>query len=217
MRLASVNIGEARELVAGDPASTSGICKQPTGESVHLGRLGLAGDTVIDSAYHGGPDQAVYVYGGADYDWWAGELGGPLEPGTFGDNLTIAGLASAGFAVGDRLEIGDSVVIEVSAPRMPCGTLARRMGDPQFVRRFRDGERPGLYCRVIAEGIVRAGDAVTHTPHSGDRVTMLEIFREHYAKQRSEATLRRFLAAPLAERERAKMLARLERLAAAAS
>jgi MOSC domain-containing protein YiiM len=213
MRLASVNLGRAKELVAGDRASLTGIFKRPVLASVHVGRLGLDGDTVVDGKVHGGPDQAVYVYGSDDYDWWSYQFGRPLEPGIFGDNLTVDELGSADIAVGDRLAIGDTVVIEVTAPRMPCNTLARRIGNPQFVKRFRDAERPGLYCRVIAEGQVRMGDMVTHTPYDGDRVTMLELFRDHYAKQRSQATLRRFLAAPLAERVRREMLEQLEKLA----
>ncbi len=214
MRLASVNIGRARELVAGDPATTTGIFKRPVVRPVHVGRLGLDGDTMIDGRFHGGPDQAVYVYGSDDYDWWAMGLGKPLEPGTFGENLTIDELSSADFAVGDRLAIGDAVVIEVTAPRAPCNTLARRMGTPQFLKQFRDAERPGLYCRVIAEGAVRLGDRVTHTPYDGERVTMLELFRDHFAAQHAEAALRRFLAVPLAERERAKKLELLEKLTA---
>ncbi len=215
MRLTSVNLGRARELVVGDRTIETGIYKRPIMSPVHVGRLGLDGDTIIDGKHHGGPDQAVYVYGSEDYDWWSFQVGRPLEPGMFGDNLTVDGLASADFAVGDRLEIGDTVVIEVTAPRAPCNTLASRMGHPQFVKRFRDAGRPGLYCRVIAEGPVSAGDRVTHTPYAGERVSVVELFRAQYEKQTLEATLRRFLAAPLAERLRQKMGERLEGLTAA--
>ena len=214
MRLTSVNLGRARELVVGDRTIMTGIAKRPVLKPVQLGRLGLDGDTVVDGTVHGGPDQAVYVYGSEDYEWFSFAVGRRLEPGTFGDNLTVDGLASPDFAVGDRLEIGDTVVIEISAPRTPCNTLASRMGNPQFVKRFRDAERPGLYCRVIAEGLVGAGDRVTRSPHAGERVSVVELFRAHYEKQTPEATLRRFLAAPLSERLRQKMQERLEGLAA---
>ena len=170
----------------------------------------------MDDKVHGGPDQAVYVYGSEDYDWWAMGLGKRLEPGIFGDNLTIDGLLSADYAVGDRLEIGETVVLEVTAPRMPCNTLARRMANKNFLQFFRDSLRPGLYCRVIAEGEVRLGDGVFATPYAGDRVTIDELFKDHYAKERSEATLRRFLAAPLSERLRQKKQEQLDALTAAA-
>ena len=57
----------------------------------------------MDTKNHGGPDQAVYVYGGADYAWWSAELEQELAPGTFGENLTISDLESAPLAIGDRL------------------------------------------------------------------------------------------------------------------
>ncbi len=216
MRLASVNIGRPKELDVGGRTITTGIYKRPVMKPVHVGRFGLDGDTVVDSKVHGGPDQAVYVFGSEDYEWFSFGVGRPLEPGLFGDNLTIDGLASADFAVGDRLEIGDTVVIEVTAPRAPCNTLTRRMGNPQFIRRFRDAERPGLYCRVVAEGEVRMGDPVTYQPYAGDRVGVVELFRAHYETQTPETTLRRFLAAPLAERLRKEKLEQLEKLTAPA-
>ena len=90
-----------------------------------------------------------------------------IAPGTFGDNLTISGITSADLAIGDRLIAGD-VVLEVTAPRIPCGTLAARMDDPGFVKAYRDAARPGAYCRVIKEGEVRAGMDVIHQPYAGE-------------------------------------------------
>ena len=160
----------------------------------------------------GGADQAIYVYGTLDYDWWSRELGEEIAPGSFGENLSIGGLESTGFAIGDRLLIGDELVLEVSAPRIPCAVLAARMRSAQFVRRFRDAERPGLYCWVIAEGGAERGDAVKVAAYAGERVTALEVFRDTYAPSDDEAVLRRFLSAPLAERARNDKLAQLERL-----
>jgi MOSC domain-containing protein YiiM len=67
-------------------------------------------------------------------------------PGAFGENLTIGTLESALFRIGDRLHIGE-VILEVTAPRIPCDTFATRMGDPTFIKRFRKAGRPELYCR----------------------------------------------------------------------
>ena len=88
---------------------------------------------ICDKKSHGGPDQAIYVYGGADYEWWSQELGKEISPGTFGENLTISELQSAHFNVGDYLHIND-VILQVTAPRIPCGTFATRMDDPQWVK-----------------------------------------------------------------------------------
>lgn len=210
MNLVSVNIGKAQAIQNAKSSGITGIFKQPVLAPVPILALGLAEDTICDTENHGGVDQAVYIYGTADYDWWAGELGRALAPGTFGENLTVEGLTSMDYAIGDRFHIG-SVILEVTAPRIPCVTLSARMGDPQFVKRFRYAERPGLYCRVIQEGSVQAGDAVRVEKYTGDTISALEMFRDFYEPKRDEATLRRFLAAPVAIRDRVYLEEELEK------
>src|SRR5690606_35843092 len=120
-------------------------------------------------------------------------------------------LESATFSIGDRLRL-DEVVLEVTAPRIPCATLAARMGDPAFVKKFRRAERPGLYCRVIQEGRVRAGETVTLERYAGSPLTALEMFRHFYNGQGDEARIRRHLAAPIAIRDRDDMERKLAEL-----
>lgn len=199
MHVTSINIGAARPVDATRPHDITGIYKEPVAGPVLITRDGLPGDAIVSTRHHGGPDQAIYVYGGADHAWWAAELGRPLAPGTFGENLTIAGLTSAALTIGDRLTVGE-VILEVTAPRIPCDTFARRMGDPGFVARFRAAERPGCYCRVIRPGQIEAGQAVTLTPYDGEPVTLVEVFRDYYEPDRSLTAMRRFLSAPLAAR-----------------
>jgi hypothetical protein len=43
---------------------------------------------------------------------------------------------------------------------------------------------------------------VTLAPYAGERVTVAEVFRDYYEPARDPATIRRFLAAPLAVRAR---------------
>jgi MOSC domain-containing protein YiiM len=211
MQLVSVNVGQEQCIHNGKKTETSGIFKQPVVERVEITPLGLKGDTIIDTQHHGGPDQAVYVYGGADYDYWSGALGKVVLPGTFGDNLTISDLESAKFLIGDHLVIGP-VILEVTCPRIPCATLAARMADPQFVKRFRYAERPGLYCRVIQAGLVQTGAAVTWEHYTGEAVLALELFRSFYEPQLSEAVLRHQLAAPIAVRARIEKETQLSKL-----
>lgn len=201
MQLLSINIGAARSVGPAQPDEITGIYKEPVAGPVVVTRTGLPGDAIVSTRHHGGPDQALYVYGGADYVWWAAELGREIAPGTFGENLTISDLETAPLAIGDRLYIG-AVILEVTAPRIPCGTFARRMGDPGFVMRFRIAERPGAYCRVIREGTIQADDLVTLEQYAGDRVTIAEVFRDYYEEDRPLTEIYRFLAAPLAERVR---------------
>jgi MOSC domain-containing protein YiiM len=211
-RIESVNIGKERPLENG----RTGIFKGPVQGAARINALGVEGDCVSDKRHHGGPDQAVYVYFADDYASWAKMLGHNLAPGTFGDNLTISGLASADIAIGDRLDAGD-VVLEVTAPRIPCNTLAARMGDPGFVKAFRDAERPGAYCRVIKAGTLAAGARVTHQPFGGERIGIVAMFRDWFVRRKLNASrLREVLAAPIAARARAdweQLLAAIERRA----
>ena len=211
MYLISVNVGQERSIQIGKQAEQTGIYKVPASGPVAITTLGVAGDAVMDVDNHGGPDQAVYVYGAADYAWWSAELGVELEPGTFGDNLTITNLESTALNIGDLLYVG-AVALQVTAPRIPCATFAARMGDPAFVKRFRAAERPGVYCRVLKAGHVQAGDPVTVERYTGATIAVLEMFLGFYDNALSAATLRRHLAAPIAVRARADIEKRLQKL-----
>ena len=214
MKLISINIGKERTQQRKDYIETTGIYKIPVDRPVEIKSLGIDGDAICDKKNHGGPDQAVYVYGGADYAWWSQEIGKELAPGTFGDNLTISELESAQFNVGDFIHIGE-VTLQVTSPRIPCGTFATRMEDPQWVKKFRAAERPGLYCRVIREGVIKAGDEVTVEKYTGDTISIVEMYREYYLKDRSEESLRKHLNAPIDIRARTSLQEELQKLLAA--
>jgi len=210
MKLANINIGQERTQQNGNKLETTGIYKLPTPEPVHISSLGIKEDFIASKKHHGGPDQAIYVYGTRDYDWWSTELGHDLYPGTFGENLDITELESAQFNIGDRLLIG-SVILEITAPRIPCGTLAARMEDPQFVKRFRHAERPGFYCRVIQEGTVEMGNDIKIERYKKETVSVIQIFRDYYDKDKSEETIRKQLNAPIAIRLRTALEEELQR------
>jgi len=213
MQLISVNVGRERTLQRKNRTEQTGIYKLPASEPVKLTKLGLEGDVIVSKKHHGGPDQAVYVYGQADYEWWAKELGKQLVPGTFGENLTISGLESAQFNIGDLLHLED-VTLQVTAPRIPCGTFAARMDDGQWVKRFRKAERPGMYCRVIREGSVQPGNTVSVEKYTGPTISIPEMYREYYNRNKSEEILRRHLDAPIAIRARRDLEKELRRLLA---
>jgi len=219
MKIASINLAHAEPLQGGRTAKDSyptGIYKRPVDGPVRITRDGLPGDYIGNLTYHGGPDQAVYLYALSDYRWWESTLGRPLEPGIFGENLTLDELDTATLAIGDRFRIND-VLLEVTSPRIPCSTLARRMDDPAFLKKFRAAERPGAYCRVLEEGEIRPGDPVLYEPFSGERLSLLEIYRTEFIPPRDVATLRRHLAAPLAIRLRESKEKRLATLTAKAT
>ena len=211
MQLTSINIGQKQTLQSGDKSEITGIFKQPVSGPIQITTLGIAEDFIGSPKHHGGPDQAVYVYGTKDYEWWSTELGREVDAGTFGENLTISELESAKFNIGDFLHVGE-VTLQVTAPRIPCGTFARRMEDPKFVKHFRAAERPGLYCRVIKEGVVKTGDEVRVEIYTGETISVTQMYRDYYEKDKSEETLRRNLAAPIAVRARVDLEEELSKL-----
>ena len=114
----------------------------------------------------------------------------------------------------DRPHLGKDLplLLEVTAPRIPCSTLAAQMDDAQFVKRFKAAERPGAYCRVIASATVQTGDPVT-LENSPFDVTLRELYASHYGSAKLERPqLERLLAAPIAVRMRTVFKARLEQL-----
>ena len=207
--LLSVNIGVPRP-IPGHKAKT-GIYKEPVAGSVEIKPLEVAGDAVLDRRHHGGRDQAVYLYFADDYDWWSIQLSHAVAPGTFGENLTIDGVKGQSVAIGDRFAMGD-VLLEVTYHRTPCMTLAARMGDNGFVRRFARAGRPGAYCRVLTPGTVEAGMTVTYQPYTGERVTVTELMALDGVRELDPAFMRRALTTPIRDKTREKYEARLNQL-----
>jgi MOSC domain-containing protein YiiM len=207
MRLESVNVGRLKTISFGNKSMKTGICKYPVEGPVEVTNEGLSGDAIVAVRHHGGADQAIYAYSADDYDWWSEKTGRELFPGLFGENLTIRDLPTD-MRVGDRLLIGE-VVLEATAPRIPCDTFATRMGDRSFGLQFREAERPGIYFRVLNEGQIKAGDPVTLVESADHDVTILDLFRYKYRRDHDPATLKRYLEAPIAERMRADIESKL--------
>lgn len=212
MEIVSINTGRRRHLEGRSFNGETGIFKEPAAGAVRVARLGLEGDEVVHTAHHGGPDQAVYVYRLEDYQWWETELGRELAAGTFGENLTIAGLPSPDAVIGSRL-VFETVVLEVTAPRIPCALFATRMGDPAFARSFIAAERPGLYCRVIEPGELVAGECFEVQDYAGAPVTIVEMYRDWHRKLGADE-IRRYLAAPMAVRAREYLQEKLAQMTA---
>lgn len=200
MKVVSVNAGASELMNLGARTVETGIRKSPV-ERGYVGTLGLAGDVVADEEAHGGLDQALYLYSCEDYVFWGDELGDVPDPGTFGENLTLSSFGVEPVRIGDRFRIG-AVVVETTAPRIPCAVFAKRMGEPNWVKRFAAARRPGLYVRVLEPGEVAAGDPVERLGGGGDHPTVVDLMDVWYDSSPSPELLERLLASPLAERAR---------------
>ena len=134
-RVVSVNVGRPRQVPWHDRVVTTAIWKQPVSGRVRATGVNVDGDDQADRRVHGGPTKAIYAYATEDHAWWAEQLGFSLEPGTFGENLTIAGVDISAVVVGERWRIG-TAELEVTSPRTPCGTFGVWAAEPRWVKRF---------------------------------------------------------------------------------
>jgi MOSC domain-containing protein YiiM len=198
-KVLSVNVGGPREFEYGGRPAQSAIWKLPAVGRIAARGVNLAGDDQADRKAHGGPDKAIYAYAIEDTRWWERELGRSLAYGQFGENLTTEEIEVNDALVGERWEIG-TTVLEVSEPRIPCWRLEVRMQDKAFPRRFGEALRPGSYLRIIVEGDIGAEDRIRIVERPDHDVTIRDVFRI-YLRDRNE--VERLLAVPqLSERWR---------------
>ena len=175
-KVLSVNVGTVREFEYNGRPAKSAIWKSPVDGRIAVRGVNLDGDHQADRKAHGGADKAVYAYAVEDSRWWKQELGRPLEFGEFGENLTTEGIQVNDALVGERWEIG-TTVLEISGPRMPCWRLGVRMNDPIFPRRFAEAMRPGAYLRIIVEGRVGTGDEIRIVERPNHDLTVRDVSR----------------------------------------
>src|SRR3954467_5392931 len=176
-RVVSVNVGRPRQISVrrGRPLM-SAIGKAPVAGRVRVAGVNVAGDDQADRRVHGGPGKAVYACAAEDAAWWGTELGRTLEPGMFGENLTVEGVDVSGAVIGERWRAG-TAELEVCQPRFACFKLGLRFGDPKMLKRFTAAERPGAYLRIRREGEIGAGDAVEVVERPAHGVTVALVAR----------------------------------------
>jgi MOSC domain-containing protein YiiM len=183
-KILSVNVGRPREFEYNGRPARSAIWKSPVVGRIAVRGVNLAGDDQADRRAHGGPDKVVYAYAVEDARWWEQQIGRSLEYGEFGQNLTTEGIEVNDAIVGERWQIG-ATVLEVSEPRIPCWRLGVRMNDKMFPRQFTEALRPGTYLRLIVEGSVAAGDEVRVVERPAPGLTIRDVFRI-YTRDRDE-------------------------------
>src|SRR6187200_2338488 len=181
----SVNLGRPRPNPHKEVGWT-GIGKQPTNGPVEVRApgpkttglgSGLVGDFIGDGKHHGGDSQAVYAFQREDLDEWERRLDRELPNGFFGENLTTVGLEINDALIGERWRVGPEVVLQVTAPRIPCATFRGWMGEKGWAKTFTAAGRPGAYLRVITPGAIKAGDPIEGIYRPDHQVTITLLFK----------------------------------------
>jgi MOSC domain-containing protein YiiM len=216
VKLVSLNVARPRLIVYNGKTINTGIFKQPASGPVQLRTLNLDGDRQADLTVHGGPYKAVYGYPAEHYPFWRQELPGVNLPwGMFGENFTTANLAEDDLHVGDRFQIGSSIVM-VRQPRTPCYKLAAKVQRDDILERFLLSGRSGFYFSVEQEGSVAAEDAFQLLTRNHDGITIAEMNRLFVRERYNQDLLRKAIhTAALPENWREYFAERLDQAAVA--
>jgi len=116
-RVLSINAGARRTLQVGARQQQTGLFKEPLGGPVLIDAQGVPGDEIINRRYHGGPDQALYLYSQVDMGLVGQRNAARHRAGFFGENLTISPLVAGG-ARGGSLQVGD-LLLEITRRACP--------------------------------------------------------------------------------------------------
>lgn len=213
--LMAVSVGRPQLLGSPDAPTALGrrwesaIGKTAVAGPLWLDTLNLAGDGQANLQAHGGPDQALCVYPGTHYAYWAEQLGHALLPGSFGENLTLAGpVTEQEVCLGDIFQWGTARV-QISQPRSPCAKLGLRWQERLLPKWLQDSGFTGWYMRVLHPGQVSAADALVLLERPYPEWTVARANSVKY-ELREDLTLSAALAAlpPLGHHWRQKMLGR---------
>jgi len=188
--LVSVNVGLPRNVSWQGQTVYTGVWKHPVEGPAMVRRLNIDGDGQGDTNGHGGEQRAVLVYQIQSYRHWERYFGrDKLSHGSFGENLTVAGLADDEVCIGDRYRIGEAE-FEVTQPRVTCYRVGLRLGEPELPALLVSHHRPGFYMRVISEGRVQAGDRIVKTRTGPGALSVAETDALLYLPGRDVAKLR---------------------------
>jgi MOSC domain-containing protein YiiM len=141
--------------------SDGGVPKRPVFEA-KITERGLDGDRQLNLKVHGGPDRALCLFSLELIERLQDE-GHPIDPGSAGENLTLAGLDWGRLTPGTQLRVGPEVRLEIASYCAPCELNAQWFREGRYAR-ISQKKHPGwsrLYARVLQGGVVRPGDAVT--------------------------------------------------------
>ncbi len=131
-----------------------GTIKQPVSQ-ISLDCNGIVGDA------HAGPwHRQISLLAQEDIDFFVKEIKREISPGEFAENITVSGVDLGKVAILDRFRIGQ-VELEVTQIGKKCHgddcAIYREVGKCVMPKK-------GLFCRVINQGKIKAGDCVEYMP-----------------------------------------------------
>lgn len=125
-----------------------GMRKKPVASAIAIEDHGIKGD-----AHAGEPARQVSLLALASIKKMRAK---DLRPGDFAENITTEGLAMSELKVGDRIGVGESVLLEITQIGKTCHTrcsIYRQAGDCVM-------PREGVFARVVKGGRIKKGDVI---------------------------------------------------------
>jgi MOSC domain-containing protein YiiM len=174
----SIYIGQPKTITDSTGTYRSSILRDRAEGPAEITLDGFKGDKSAHP-YHGGSDQAVCCHFIDHYHFWNSSYGLSLQPGGVGENLCLEHIREAELCIGDIYQAG-TARLQVSAPRAPCSTQARRVGRSDWVKLTIQELRTGIYMRVIEPGTTQAGDPFQLIERVHEKGSIQALNRCHY-------------------------------------
>ncbi|NIQ04020.1 MAG: MOSC domain-containing protein [Nitrospinaceae bacterium] len=194
--LVSVNVGAPREVsLENGRKLLTAFLREPVDRKIFLDYTGLEGDQVADPVNHGGRDKAVCAYPSDHFPYWEGALSRQMEPGAFGENLTLQGLTEDRVHVGDIFRVGEAE-IQCSQPRQPCHKITKIYGFPKMAGKIQEQGYSGFYFRVLKQGWMQAGMEIHPVQSDPAGISIDDINRLMYRDKNNVEEIERLLAHP---------------------
>ena len=145
IKIVSVNISEKK-----------GTVKKPV-DQVVVNEKGIVGD-----AHAGNWHRQITLLAQERIDEFAKEIGRPIKPGEFAENITTEGIDLTKVTILDRFKIG-RVELEVTQIGKKCHgdgcAIFREVGKCVM-------PHEGIFCRVLNGGTIKPGEPLEYYPHS---------------------------------------------------
>jgi len=171
--LVSLNIAlpEKINLNGGNKKLLTGFFKKRVDVRIFLDESGFHGDGVGDSRIHGGQDLAVCAYFVDHFPFWQAELDREMNPGAFGENLSLSGINEKQINIGDIFRL-DEAEIEVSQPRQPCHKLNKVFNLQEMACKVQKTGYTGCYFRVKKTGWVDPGSVLERIQEGSEKISV---------------------------------------------
>lgn len=141
---------EQGQVIAVSMSEEKGMRKKVTQTGV------LVKDHGLDKDAHAGPWHRQVSFLGIESIRKMKDLGLDVGPGDFAENITTEDIDLLGLPVGSRIKIGDEAVIEITQHGKTCHSgceIFKAVGKCVM-------PTEGIFGRVLAGGIVKAGDPI---------------------------------------------------------